>query len=106
VVEGLLVLQGHAVRRVPHGLAAITALAADRFDLALLDLDLPGISGAELARLIRTQGHVLPLLAVTARSDADAEPQARAAGMQGFLRKPASGEALRRAIAELLPPPA
>lgn len=103
VVQGLLGLQGHAVTQVPHGLAALTALAAARFDLALLDLDLPGISGPDLARLIRAQGHALPLLALTARADPEAEPQARAAGMQGFLRKPVSSEQLRNAIAQLLP---
>jgi CheY-like chemotaxis protein len=74
-----------------------------RFDAALLDLDLPGMDGLALARLLRAQGFDAPLLAVTARADADAEPQSRAAGFDGFLRKPLSGAMLAEAIEALLP---
>jgi CheY-like chemotaxis protein len=61
-------------------------------------LDLPGIDGLELARLIKAQGHTLPLVALTARADPEAEPLARAAGMSGFLRKPVTSEMLAREI--------
>ena len=47
---------------------------------------------------LRNQGYMLPLLAVTARSDADAEAQARAAGFDDFLRKPVSGAQLAEAL--------
>ena len=99
VVCGLLARLGHRVVHAPHGLAALAELELARFDLALLDLDLPGIDGLALARLIRGKGLVLPLLALTARADAEAEPAARAAGMDGFLRKPVTGDILSEAIA-------
>jgi signal transduction histidine kinase/BarA-like signal transduction histidine kinase len=99
VVCGLLARLGHRVVHAPHGLAALAELEVARFDLALLDLDLPGIDGLALARLIRSRGLSLPLLALTARADAEAEPAARAAGMDGFLRKPVTGEILAEAIA-------
>ena len=98
VVCGLLARLGHRVVHAPHGLAALAELEVSRFDLALLDLDLPGIDGVALARLIRRRGLALPLLALTARADGDAEPAARAAGMDGFLRKPVTGEILAEAI--------
>jgi len=98
VVQDLLRQQGHAVEHAAHGLAAMAALQAGDFDLALLDLDLPGLDGFELARLLRKQGRRLPLLALTARADADAERQARAAGMDGFLRKPVTGAMLAEAL--------
>jgi CheY-like chemotaxis protein len=101
VVSELLQQQGHTVRRVADGLAALTELAQAHFDLALLDLDLPGIDGFELARLIRAQGHSLPLVTLTARSDADAEPLSRAAGMAAFLRKPVTGSDLSRLLDSL-----
>ena len=72
--------------------------------LALLDLDLPGLDGVELARLLRKRGVGIPLLAITARADAEAERQARAAGMQAFLRKPVTGAMLAQAIAGLPAP--
>jgi CheY-like chemotaxis protein len=43
-------------------------------------------------------------LAVTARSDTDAEAHARAAGFDGFLRKPVTGELLAQALEALLRP--
>ncbi|MBS0213888.1 MAG: response regulator [Proteobacteria bacterium] len=104
VVEGLLRLQGHAVVCAPHGLAALTELDNAAFDVALLDLDLPGVNGLDLARLIRARGLRLPLLAVTARADADAENAALAAGMDGFLRKPVTGQMLGEALERLIEP--
>jgi CheY-like chemotaxis protein len=98
VVQGLLREQGHAVTHAAHGLAALSEVAMQRFDAALLDLDLPGLDGLALARMLRAQGFAAPLLAVTARSDADAEAQARAAGFDDFLRKPVSGAMLARAL--------
>ncbi|MGH8033336.1 MAG: ATP-binding protein [Luteimonas sp.] len=103
VVVGLLQAQGHRVVHVAHGLAALVETATTTFDLALLDLDLPGIDGLALARQLRTGGFAQPLLAVTARSDADAEPLACAAGFDGFLRKPLTGGMLVDAIEALLP---
>ncbi len=99
VVQDLLRQQGHAVEHAAHGLAAMAALEAGGFDLALLDLDLPGLDGFQLARLLRARGERLPLLALTARADGDAERQALAAGMDGFLRKPVTGAMLAEALA-------
>ena len=97
-IAGLLELQGHAVTHVAHGLAALGEVTATAFDAALLDLDLPGMDGLALARLLRQRGVAMPLLAVTARSDADAEAQALAAGFDAFLRKPVTGAALATAL--------
>jgi CheY-like chemotaxis protein len=77
-------------------------VATGRFDIALLDLDLPGLDGLALARQLHRQGFPAPLIAVTARADAEAEPLARAAGFDGFLRKPVTGEMLAEAIVTAL----
>ena len=71
--------------------------------MALLDLDLPGITGLALASQLRAGGFTAPLLAVTARADAEAEPLAREAGFDGFLRKPVTGALLAAAIDALRP---
>ncbi|WP_330946732.1 ATP-binding protein [Thermomonas sp. LB-4] len=102
VISGLLQAQGHVVTHVGHGLGALTEAATGRFDAALLDLDLPGMDGVALARALRASGFAAPLLAVTARSDADAEAQSRLAGFDGFLRKPVTGEMLAQALAALM----
>lgn len=102
VMQGLLRAQGHHVTHAAHGLAALGETTRHTFDAALLDLDLPGLDGLGLATLLRARGFNAPLLAVTARSDADAEAHARAAGFDGFLRKPVTGELLAQALAALL----
>jgi len=101
VVTGLLEARGHQVTRVAHGLGALAELQLQAFDVGLFDLDLPGIDGLALVRQLRAMGQSLPVIALTARSDPAAEPQARGVGCAGFLRKPVTGEALARALAAL-----
>jgi DNA-binding response OmpR family regulator len=60
------------------------------------------MDGLALARQLRIQGFTAPLLAVTARADGDAEPLARAAGFDGFVRKPVTGQMLADAIKALV----
>jgi CheY-like chemotaxis protein len=105
VIRGLLERQGHAICHVANGLAALAELAHAPFDAVLLDLDLPGVDGFQIARLIRQRepsDQHLPIVAVTARSGSEDELKARAAGMDGFLRKPVSGEQLAGALARLV----
>jgi len=100
VVTGLLARLGHRAMHVVNGLAALAALETQRYDLALVDLDLPGIDGLQLARLLRSRGQAaLPLVAVTARSVGDEEAKVRAAGMDALLRKPLTSAMLAEAIA-------
>lgn len=105
VITGLLERQGQHVLHVTNGLAALAELAHARFDALLLDLDLPGVDGLQIARLIRQReqgGQHLPIVAVTARSASEDEVRAYAAGMDGFLRKPITGEELADALARVL----
>ena len=99
VVAGLLRARGHRVTHAPHGLAALADVVTTEFDVAFLDLDLPGLDGMALARQLRLQGVSTPLVALTARTDADAEPMARRAGFDDFVRKPVTGDMLADVIA-------
>ena len=103
VVVGLLGQLGHRARHVANGLAALAELDGGHFDLVMLDLDLPGIDGLQLARVLRSGPHAaLPLVAVTARSVGDEEARIRAAGMDTLLRKPVTTALLRESIATAL----
>ena len=102
---GLLQAQGHRVTYVTHGLGALAELSNARFDLMLLDLDLPGVDGFQVARMVRQReaaGEHLAIVAITARSGGDEEARARAAGMDGFARKPISGAQLAEVIESVL----
>ncbi len=102
VVTGLLESLGHEAVHAAQALAAVTELSQSRFDLAFLDLDLPGVDGLVLARIIRSQGHTLALVALTARSDPTAESLSFAAGMHGFLRKPVTRQILQEKIDQIM----
>lgn len=102
VISGLLGARGHQVVHAEHALAALREVSEAPFDVALLDLDLPGLGGIELAGHLHNQGYEMPMIAVTARTDPGIEQQVRVAGMQGFLRKPVTGELLVEAIARAL----
>lgn len=100
VIRGLLEDRGHRVEHALNGLVALSRLQADHFDAVLLDLDLPGVDGFRLAQMIRSQpdGEAIRLVAITARSGGDEQQRSLEAGMDGFLRKPLSGEVLAAAL--------
>jgi len=103
VIAGLLGTLGHRVRSAHNALAGLAELERARCDVALLDLDLPGIDGLKLARMLRTgKFAAMPLVAITARSVGDEEQHVRAAGMDALLRKPVTAALLRDAIAVAL----
>jgi len=58
------------------------------FDLAFLDLKMPGIDGAELLRLMRAVKPELPVTIITGYSDSDLMMRAMACGPLGVLKKP------------------
>ena len=102
VICGMLESEGLRVTHAAHGLAALAALGEAGIDIALMDLDLPGIDGLQLARMIREREREgsthLPIIAITARATGDEEAQTRAAGMDGFLRKPITLAMLQTAL--------
>jgi signal transduction histidine kinase/ligand-binding sensor domain-containing protein/CheY-like chemotaxis protein len=102
VLIGMLQAQGHRVIHAGHALAAMTEIATGRFDIALLDLDLPGMDGLALAQHLRGQGLTMPMIAITARADSGAESEAKAAGFDAFLRKPLTGDTLGDALYDRL----
>ncbi|GJE18994.1 ATP-binding protein [Methylobacterium marchantiae] len=92
---------GAAVVLARDGLEALTQLdqPASRFDLALIDIRMPGIDGLETARRLRASEaeHGRPplhLVALTANTGRDDERAAREAGFDAFLAKPLDLKAL------------
>ena len=102
VLAGFLGAMDHRVVHVAHGLAALAELQTSTFDAALIDLDLPGIDGLTLARLLRARespdAQRLTLIGISARSVGDEEALCLAAGMDSFLRKPVTAEMLADAV--------
>jgi CheY-like chemotaxis protein len=114
VLAGLLRADGHTVTEAADGLEAIDALARSSFDLAIVDLAMPGLDGLGVLRTLQAGSPDRPapvgvLLTASARESVEAE--AHAAGAAMVLRKPVAAADLRRAIHRLFegrqpPPPA
>ena len=87
-LELCLHYEGFEVTAVPDGEQALAAAGSAAFDLILLDLRLPGISGLDVARRLRAAGNAVPILAVTAAAFPTDREACLAAGMNGYLSKP------------------
>lgn len=109
VVSGLLQRDGHQVWLAAEGEQALVQCAGQVFDLILLDVHLPGISGVELCKLIRSNegpNRASRIFALTASVQPALVRGYLDAGMDGILAKPLKLENLRQALAGQAPMPA
>ncbi len=83
LLEALIERWGGAVEIVASGEAAVEAIAAQEFDLVLMDVQLPGIDGFEAAARIRAlpSGGALPILAMSAHDESEIGDRASKTGM-------------------------
>jgi len=104
ILKKILEMAGHQVEVVSDGEEALAALERARFDLALLDINMPDVTGYEVAKLYR-MGHVgewrLPIVALTADVTTETERLCREAGMDAVLTKPMEPAQLLNAINEI-----
>jgi CheY-like chemotaxis protein/HPt (histidine-containing phosphotransfer) domain-containing protein len=99
VAVGLLSRRGHQVTVVTNGEEAAEAIARERFDIVLMDLQMPVMGGIEATELIRKRERELSLdrvriVAMTAHAMAGDRERCLAAGMDGYLSKPTESRAL------------
>ena len=91
---------GLEVRACRDGLEALDACEAKRPDAVLLDLNMPGLDGFEVAVRLRANPLLkgLRIVALTGRSTWDAKMKAMTAGCDEFLSKPTTQAELVRAL--------
>lgn len=94
----LLEREGALVDRAASGEETLAALEAGRYDLILMDVRMPGLSGLDATRALRGRGITTPVLALTANAFEDDRRACLAAGMDDFLVKPLTADALRTAL--------
>lgn len=104
IVTRMLERHSYLVTCAASGLEALQLAATARFDLVLLDLQMPEMDGVETAvRLRRLSGYdKVPLVAVTANATEEYRRRCAAAGMQAFLTKPVSGADLLATVSAFL----
>jgi signal transduction histidine kinase/CheY-like chemotaxis protein len=106
----LLVKAGHHVQEVDHGVEALRRLVGEHdFDLAIVDVKMPGLSGLEVAKRLRQHEadyalQRLPLLALTGAARQIDKDACSSAGMDDHLAKPFDQHDLMEVITKLTKP--
>lgn len=91
MMEAALRGAGFAVTLAADGRAALKLFEEQRFDLVMLDIDMPGMNGLEVcARMRRLAGDLLPIVMVTGMDDVESVDCAYRAGATDFISKPIS----------------
>ena len=107
LVTSLLEKRGHSVMQTRSGRDALAAFSAQKFDLIIMDVQMPEMNGLEAAAAIRNMegpsGTRIPILALTAHSMEGDRERCLAAGMDAYVSKPISIGDFIRAIDQLLP---
>ena len=98
--------QGHAVTCAVSGEEVLDAVKAQRFDVILMDIEMPGMDGIEATRCIREvdSGMNAPevcIVALTAHTMPEDREQFVEAGMSGFIAKPIDVEELKKMLARM-----
>lgn len=91
-VQRLLERQGHRIAPAVDGLMALDLLGRERYDLMLLDIQMPGMGGEEVLIRLRqseqTSGGHLPVIALTAHALAGDKEKLLESGFDGYISKP------------------
>jgi CheY-like chemotaxis protein len=97
--------RGHTVVVANNGLEALAALDAERFDVVLMDIQMPEMGGFEATQAIRDKekhnGQRVPIVAMTAHALKGDRERCLEAGMDGYLSKPIEPEELIRVVERL-----
>jgi PAS domain S-box-containing protein len=103
----LLEKRGHQVAVAATGIEALKALEKEKFDLVLMDVQMPEMDGLEATMAIRQKekgsGFHQPIVALTAHAMKGDREKCLAAGMDGYLTKPIRPQELDHLLATYLP---
>lgn len=88
VIQGSLAVGGFEVEEAGTGTDAVAAIRQRRFDIVLLDVNMPGISGVEACRQIRTFAPHVGIIMITVRDSEEDKVRALEAGADDYITKP------------------
>ncbi|MDR3303319.1 MAG: response regulator [Treponema sp.] len=92
------------VRLVKKAAAGLELLSKEKFDLVLLDIEMPEFSGVDILRKIRKDSDhkSLPVMFITSNTSKAVVQQAVNLGISGYITKPFAADKLRAKVAEVL----
>jgi two-component system, sensor histidine kinase and response regulator len=101
VIE-ILLQQGHTADVACNGIEAVAALQSGRFDVVLMDVQMPEMDGLQATSEIRRQeqetGAHVPIIALTAHAMSGARERCLESGMDGYLQKPFYPDDIHRVL--------
>jgi two-component system sensor histidine kinase RpfC len=106
VLAKILERANHELTLVSHGDEALDMLERERFDIAIVDRNMPGMSGIEVVRALRMMemgGPRLPVIVLSADVTEEARREAAEAGADLYLTKPVQATKLLEALITLCP---
>lgn len=102
-IRRMLVFQGYRVETARNGDEALALFSESGFDLTLLDYQMPGMKGDQLATAIKSLVPSQPVIMFTGYGEAVQSAGARPEAVDAVLGKPFDLEELRQTLARLLP---
>ncbi|MBW7857863.1 MAG: response regulator, partial [Leptonema sp. (in: Bacteria)] len=102
IVNELLLTLGLTVDTVSNGKAAIEKAITGNYQIILMDLEMPDISGIEATEAIRKTNTITPILALTAHTSEEQKQLCLKAGMNGYITKPIDSELLYQTLIDFL----
>lgn len=104
LLQATLRVQGHDVVLASNGEEGIAAVSECRPDLILLDIMMPGMSGVELCRFLRSWGRedFIPIIMLTARADTESIVEGLDSGADEYLTKPFDSQELMARVRSML----
>jgi two-component system response regulator FixJ len=91
-----------SARTYASGEELLSRLPAGAGDCLITDVQMPQMSGLDLLRRLRAKGETIPVIVITARSDAATADEALRDGATAFVEKPFDAEAILAAVATAL----
>jgi len=104
LLKDVLTIKGYSVEIVTNGDDALSSLDNNKYDLILMDVQLPGKDGYEITRIIRKNPNTrnIPVIAVTAYALKGDREAALAAGCNEYMSKPINTRLLPEMVERLI----
>src|SRR5579883_3407568 len=102
VLGHTLTSRGFIVKAVKDGHSALEHLKVNKYDVIVLDWMMPGVSGIDVCRQLRSNGNRTPILMLTARTSDDDTEHGLDAGGDDYLTKPFENKVLAARLRALL----